>query len=103
MDEKQTARSQVVKVMKVKTWDVSELNAFPLGKAQKANIHISDDEDHVGTVQYSLTDSSCVEVSSLPSMIKDTGIVDQKDAYTLCDGFQGIMDVAQLSEERKRI
>ena len=30
------------------------------------NIHVSDDGDHVGTVQYSLTDSSCVEVSSLP-------------------------------------
>ncbi len=63
----------------------------------ESNIHMSDDGDHVGTVQYSLTDSSCVEVSSLPSVIKNARIVHQNDAYTLCDGFQGITDVAQLS------
>lgn len=63
----------------------------------ESNIHMSDDGDHVGTVQYSLTDSSCVEVSSLPSAVKNARIVHQNNAYGLCDGFQGIMDVAQLS------
>ena len=58
---------------------------------------MSDDGDHVGTVQYSLTDSSCVEASSLPSVIKGARIVYHNDAYVLRDGFQGIMDVAQLS------
>jgi hypothetical protein len=56
---------------------------------------MSDDGDHVGTVQYSLTDSSCVEASSLPSVVRTARIV--YHVYALRDRFQGIMDVAQLS------
>src|SRR6266436_1274970 len=64
-------------------------------------LQISDDGDHVGTVQYSLTESSCVEVSNLSSGIKIQTSVRQTVVYVLCDGLQGISDVAQLSEEQK--
>lgn len=35
------------------------------GDTERNSIQISDDGDHVGTVQNSLTESSCVEVNNL--------------------------------------
>jgi hypothetical protein len=35
------------------------------GDTERHSIQISDDGDHVGTVQYSLTESSCIAVSNL--------------------------------------
>ena len=40
------------------------------GDTECHSIQISDDGDHVGTVQYSLTESSCIAVSNLSSDIK---------------------------------
>ena len=37
------------------------------GDAEHHSIQISDDGDHVGTVQNSLTESSCIAVSNLSS------------------------------------
>jgi hypothetical protein len=65
------------------------------------SIQISDDGDHVGTVQYSLTESSCIAVSNLSSGIKIQTSIRQTGVYVLCDGLQGISDVAQLSKEQK--
>jgi hypothetical protein len=64
------------------------------------SIQISDDGDHVGTVQYSLTESSCVEVNNLSTRIlKDKQSSNR--SHVLCDGLDCILDVAQLSEEQK--
>jgi hypothetical protein len=71
------------------------------GDAERNSIQISDDGDHVGTVQYSLTESSCIAVSNLSSGIRIHTSIRQTVVYILCDGLQGISDVAQLSKEQK--
>jgi hypothetical protein len=71
------------------------------GDTERHSIQISDDGDHVGTVQYSLTESSCIEVSNLSSGIKIQTSIRQTVVYVLCDGLQGISDVAQLFKEQK--
>ncbi len=71
------------------------------GDTEHRFIQISDDGDHVGTVQYSLTESSCIAVSNLSSSIKIQTSVHQTVVDVLCDGLQGISDIAQLSNEQK--
>lgn len=51
--------------MKVNTWHILVNNSQSQGDVKREYIQISDDGDHVGTVQYSLTESSCFEVSNL--------------------------------------
>ena len=66
------------------------------GDTERHSIQISDDGDHVGTVQYSLTESSCIAVSNLSSGINTQTSIRQIVVYVLSDGLQGILDVAQL-------
>jgi hypothetical protein len=40
------------------------------GDAERKFVQISDDGDHVGTVQYSLTESSCFDASNLSKVMK---------------------------------
>lgn len=71
MDEVQRSRSQSVKVMKVKAWYVHVNYLWDTDlDTERDSIQMSDDGDHVGTVQNSLTESSCVEVSNLPFKCK---------------------------------
>lgn len=71
------------------------------GDIERHSIQISDDGDHVGTVQYSLTESSCIAASNLSSGIKIQISIHQNVVYVLCDGLQGISDIAQLSKKQK--
>jgi len=71
------------------------------GSTERHSLQISDDGDHVGTVQYSLTVSSCIAVSNLSQGIKIQTSIRQIVVYVLCDGLQGISGVAQLSKEEK--
>lgn len=71
---------------------------FLCGQIEPKPIQMSDEGDHVGTVQYNLTESSWIEVSSLPHWGLRRKQHAPNDAYILCDGLQRIMDVAQLPE-----
>jgi len=70
---------------------------LPCGDIEPDPIQISDDGDHVGTVQYSLTESSCVEASNLYPHDLRCDQAWSSAAYVLSDRLQSIMDVAQLS------
>jgi hypothetical protein len=54
--------------MKVNAWYAC-VN-YVCGGIEHHSIQISDDGDHVGTVQYNFTESSCIAVSNLSSGIK---------------------------------
>ena len=77
---------------------ITHINTFPCGHIEPKSIQMSDEGDHVGTVQYSLTESSWIEVSSLPHWGLKRKKRAPNNAYILCDGLQRIMDVAQLPE-----